>query len=296
MGALTKVALGALAVAAVAVAAVLLIGRSAPGPAAVTPVAPLSVRAGFEPPTATFGDRVAARVVVLLDRSAVRPSSLKLVADIAPLTQLAAPRTTRTTDGRLSIVTYDVQAACLSDGCVGRTGDLPLRLPRVRATVAGRNGATLHKAVAWPVLHVHGRVNAGDLAAASPPFRADATPQAPTYRIAPSTLAALLDALAVALVLGGVVLAAVEVRRYVSRRRARTAQGGELERALRLAHEAESRPAPDRRRALGLLARVLDGRDRRLASQASNLAWARPQPERADVSGLVAEVEQEVPS
>jgi hypothetical protein len=139
-------------------------------------------------------------------------------------------------------------------------------------------------------------VNAGDLAGSSPRFRADATPQSPTYRLAPSTLAALLDVLAMVLVLGGVALAAVELRRHVMRRRARTAAGGELERALRLAHEAESRPAPDRRRALGLLARVLDGRDRRLASQASDLAWARPQPERADVSGLVAEVEQEVPS
>jgi len=296
VGALTKVALGALAVAAVAVAAVLVIGRSAPAPAAVAPVAPLSVRAGFDPPTASFGDRVAARVVVLMDRDAVRPSTLKLVADIAPLTQLAAPRTAKTTDGRLAIVTYEVPAACLSDSCVARTGDLPLRLPRVHASVVNRDGATLRDAVAWPVLHVHGRVNAGDVAGSSPRFRADATPQPPDYRIAPSTLAALLDALAVVLVLGGVLLAAVELRRHVSRRRARSAHGGELERALRLAHEAESRPAPDRRRALGLLARVLDGRDRRLASQASDLAWARAQPERADVSGLVAEVEREVPS
>jgi len=296
VGALTRIGLGALAVAAAAVAAVLVLGRSEPAPALAAPVAPLSVHAGFDPPTVTFGDRVDARVVVLLDRGAVRPSTLKLTADLAPLTALAAPRTTRTTRGSLSIVTYEVSAACLSDGCVARTGDLPLRLPRVTAAVAGRSGSTVHAAVAWPVLHVRGRVNVGDLVGSSPRFRGDATPRPPTYRIQPSTLAALLDALAALLVLGGVALVAYEARRIAMRRRSGAAAGGELERALRLAHEAESRPGPDRRRALGLLARLLDERDRRLASAASDLAWARPQPEREAMSGLVTEIEHEVPS
>jgi len=283
-------------VAAAAVAAVLLIGQNAPAPAGPAPVAPLSVQAGFDPPTVTFGDRVDARVVVLMNRAAVRPSTLKLAADVAPLTQLAAPRTTRTTQGPLAVVTYEVPAACLSDGCVARTGDLPLHLPRVTAAVAGRSGRAVHLAVAWPVLHVHGRVNADDLAGSSPRFRGDATPQPPTYRVPPARLAELLDGLAVLLVLAGVAVAAVEVRRLAERRRGRAAAGGELARALRLAHEAESRPAPDRRRALGLLARVLEGRDRRLASAASDLAWARPHPGTEAVSSLVSEVEQEVPS
>ncbi|MGZ4389910.1 MAG: hypothetical protein ACXVZL_11070, partial [Gaiellaceae bacterium] len=65
---------------------------------------------------------------------------------------------------------------------------------------------------------------------------------------------------------------------------------------LRLAREAESRPPPDRRRALGLLARLLGSRDGRLATAASELAWAKPQPEREAMSGLVAEIEHEAPS
>ena len=295
MGALTRAGLAVLVVAAAAVAAVLLLGRGG-SPPAIAATAPLVVHAGFDPPTATFGDRVVARVVVLLDSSAVRPGTLRLTADVAPLTQLAAPRTTRTRRGSLSIVTYEVPAACVTDGCVGTTGDLPLRLPRVTATVASRGGGVVRAAARWPVLHVHGRVNASDLAGAAPRFRGDATPAPPSYRIAPSTLAALLDALAVLLVLGGIGVAAVEARRLVHRRRGRAAAGGELERALRLAHEAESRPPPDRRRALGLLARLLDTRDRRLATAASELAWAQPQPEREAMSGLVAEIEHEVPS
>ncbi|HYA09344.1 MAG TPA: hypothetical protein VEG24_07115, partial [Gaiellaceae bacterium] len=195
-----------------------------------------------------------------------------------------------------SIVTYEVPGACVTDGCIAPAGDLPLRLPRVTATVATRSGGVARAAAVWPVLHVHGRVNAADLAGARPRFRGDTTPAAPSYRIAPSTLAALLDGLAVLLVLGGVAIAAREARRLARRRRGRAAAGGELERALRLAREAESRPSPDRRRALGLVARLLDARDARLATAASELAWAKPQPEREAMSGLVAEIEHEVPS
>ncbi|MDX6527465.1 MAG: hypothetical protein QOI43_2976, partial [Gaiellales bacterium] len=60
--------------------------------------------------------------------------------------------------------------------------------------------------------------------------------------------------------------------------------------------EAESRPPSDRRRALGLLARLLDPRDRRLSVEASELAWAEPEPERAALATFVADVEREVPS
>ena len=295
MGALSRFGLAVLVVAAAAVAAVLLLGRSE-SPPAVAATAPLAVRAGFDPTTVTFGDRVVARVVVLLDRTVVRPGTLKLAAGAAPLTQLAAPRTRRTTRGNLSIATYEVPTACVTDGCIASAGDLALRLPRVTATVTTRGGGVAHAAAAWPVLHVHSRVNAADLAGAHPRFRGDTTPAAPSYRIAPSTLAALLDGLAVLLVLGGVAIAASEARRLVRRRRGRAAAGGELERALRLAHEAESRPPPDRRRALALLARLLDRRHARLAARASELAWAKPQPEREAMSGLVAEIEHEVPS
>ena len=65
----------------------------------------------------------------------------------------------------------------------------------------------------------------------------------------------------------------------------------ELARALRLAREAEGRPAPDKRRALGLLARLLG---KPLATEASDLAWRRPPPERESLHALVSEVEREV--
>ena len=294
MGALTRFGLAVLVAAAAVAGAVLLLGRSE-SPPAFAPTAPLTVRARFVPPTVTFGDRVEARVVVLLDRTVVSPGTLKLDVGVAPLTQLTAPRTTKTARGSLSIVTYDVSAACMTDRCIAPSGDLALRLPRTTATVSTRSGGVAHVTVAWPVLHVHGRVNAADLVG-RPHFRADTVPAAPSYRVAPSTLAALLDVLAVLLVLGGVAVASLEALRILRRRQKHAAAGGELERALRLAREAESRPPPDRRRALGLLGRLLDHRDARLAEQASGLAWARPQPEPEEMSGLVTEIEHEVPS
>jgi hypothetical protein len=295
VGALTRFGLAVLVAAAGAVAAVLLLGRSESRPA-FAPTAPLTVRARFSRATVDFGDRVVARVVVLLDRTAVSPGTLELTASVAPLTQLAATRTTRTTRGDLAIVTYEVPAVCIVDGCIAPSGDRPLRLPRVTATVASRSGGVARVAAPWPVLHVHGRVSAADLVG-RPRFRGDTSPAAPSYRVAPSTLAALLDGLAVLLVLGGGAIAASEARRLVRRRRrGHAVAGGELERALRLAREAESRPSPDRRRALGLLARLLDRRDNRLAGRASGLAWAKPQPEPEKISGLVEEIEHEVQS
>jgi uncharacterized membrane protein YccC len=105
----------------------------------------------------------------------------------------------------------------------------------------------------------------------------------------------LLGGVAVVLALAGATLALSEARRRRRRRRGKPALS-ELERALRLAHEAENRPPPDRRRALGLLARLLAARDRRLSGTASELAWAEPEPERAALATFVTDVEREVPS
>jgi hypothetical protein len=76
------------------------------------------------------------------------------------------------------------------------------------------------------------------------------------------------------------------------RTRGRAAPADELERALRLAREAELRPPPDRRRAAGLLARLLGERNAALAGSASDLAWREPQPEPGALESLVGDVER----
>jgi hypothetical protein len=288
MGPLMRVGLVAAAVAAAAVAAVLVIGRSGSVPP-IEPTAPLAVRATLDPAAAQVGDRIVARVVVALDRSAVRTGTLSLTDDLAPLTQLAAATTSRDVRGTLELVTVSVPVACVTDPCVAHSGVTHISLPRVRVRVKARDGKVETVVRAWPGLDVRARVAAADLSAAQPPFIADSSPHAVSYRLSPALLAALLDALAALLAVGSVALIAWQAL-AVHRRRRPVRETGELERALRLAREAEARPPADRRRALGLLSRVLPSRSLSLAAR--DLAWSKPVPEPTTLEEIVAEVER----
>lgn len=263
--------------------------------AASASAAPIVVRATFDTATVQFGDAIGAHVVVVLDGARVRSDSLKVVDDAAPLTPIGTAETSRSVQGDRVTVAATRMFSCLSSACVAARGDATPALPRVTATVLARDGRTLRATAAWPVLRVRGRVSSADLARAHPPFQASTALPPPSYRIAPATLAWLLDGLAVALALSAAVLVLAQ-RRRLARRRTGDPATDELERALRLAREAESRPPPDRRRALGLLARVLRARARPLSGTASDLAWARPEPEPEAVATVVADVEREVPS
>jgi hypothetical protein len=289
---MSRATVTAVVLAGAAAAGVLLLGRSSEQRPISSP-RPLTVRAFFAPQNVQFGDELTARVVVLLDRAAVRVGSLRINNGFAPLTQLGAERTTRTRRGRLAVVSASVPAACLAEACAADAGETPIALPPVTVQVTSTRGGTLRGTARWPTLHVTSRVGAADLAAAKPPFRGDTLPPPPTYRIAPNTLALVLDVLAALLAAAGVGLATWNGLALARRRRAPPATD-ELELALRRTREAEARPAPERRRALGLLARLLDARDRRLAGAASELAWSEPTPEPEALSTLVTQVERAV--
>jgi hypothetical protein len=274
---------------AAAVVGLLLLADSVSAPA-IRPTAPLEIAASFDPAVPQFGDRILARVVVALDTDVVQSQTLALSDDVAPLTQLGAARTTRSTQGSLELVTVAIPVSCLSAPCAARNGVARVGLPLVRAAVTRRNGRIARASAAWPTLAVGGRVNASDLAASSPPFQADTAPPTATYRIAPGTLAALLDVVAALCALSSIGLAGWQVNLLLGRRRP---PPGALERALRLTREAEGRPAPDRRRALALLDRAL-GRDQR-SGAARRLAWSEPVPEPHELEELVSEIEQETP-
>jgi hypothetical protein len=274
-----------------AIAAVLAAGVFASAASA----APIVVHATFDPATVQFGDVIDARVVVVLDTATVRPDSLRLVDDAGPLTPVSSPHTSRSVQGDTITIEIERTFSCLSSPCVAASGDASPAFPRVRAAVVTRDGRPLRATTAWPTLRVRGRVSSADLARLRPPLRASTTPPPPTYRVAPGTLVRLLYGLAILLAVGAVAVAAAQGRRVARSGRSQPA-GDELERALRLAREAESRPPPDRRRALGLLARVLRARARPLSGTASDLAWARPEPEPAAVASFVTDVERDVHS
>lgn len=290
VGALRRTAAVAILVVAAAVVAVLALGRSASLPP-LAPTAPIAVSASFDPSTPGFGDRVLARVVIELDLRAVQASTLRINDGVSPLTQLGPAQTTRVVRGDLELMTVVVPESCLSDPCVAHAGVTALRFGRARATVSARGGGRTSASGAWPILRVRGRVLASDLASSQPNFEADSSPLAPSYRVSPSTLATALDVLAVLCAIAAVAFAAWQVRVFSARRPVAARRDGDpLERALALAREAEALPVPDRRRALGLLARLL-GRDK-LQTAARDLAWSERKPQPDEVEALVSEIEQ----
>jgi hypothetical protein len=103
----------------------------------------------------------------------------------------------------------------------------------------------------------------------------------------------LLEVAAAALAAAAVLLAGWTAAGLVRARRRSPPLTG-LARAVALARQAERRPTPDRRRALGLLARLLGSRDPRLAGAADELAWSAPDPSRDALAELVTQVEHEV--
>ena len=282
MGTLTRIAIAAIVVAV----------SAAPAQAAESAQV-LTVRTSFAPPAVRFGDRVVARVVVTADRGALDTSKLLVTQDVAPLTSLGPAHVTRTTRGGLLVVSYELPAVCLSDSCLTQTGSKLLHLPPARAQAPRTSGGGVaHAESAWPALTIGRRVTAADLKPSRPPFRADTTAPAVTYRIAPHTLVLLLSALAAALAAAGVAFAAWQVAAL--RRIPKPDTRSVLERALALVREAESQPVEDRRRAVGFLARVLHRRDEKLARVADDLAWSEPTPAPDELAALADRVGNEV--
>ena len=120
--------------------------------------APLAVRAVFDLPTVQFGDALATHVVVTLDRRQVRPESVRIVDDLAPLTAVSAQRTTRTRLGNTLVIAVDRSASCIGDACIAAQGDATPALHRVTVTGTTRDGHAVRASAAWPALHVRGRV------------------------------------------------------------------------------------------------------------------------------------------
>jgi hypothetical protein len=263
-----------------ALAGVALLGTSANAIAA-----PVRVRAVLDQDTVEFGDPVTATVTVVLDRD----SDVSVLEDLAPLTQLGPTQVTKATRRGLHTITYTTRASCLDQRCISTAGGKRIALRPVVVQIAPNTKRT----EVWPVLSVRARVSRADTAKARPPMRHDTTTPAVTYRLGPAGLARGLEAAAVVLAAAGLLLAGWAAAAVRRRRRVAAPLSG-LGRALALAREAERRPTPDRRRALGLIARLLGARDPRLAGEADDLAWSAPAPTSDALAELVTQVEREV--
>jgi len=253
---------------------------------------PLTASASLEPPTPRFGDRIVATATVAVADDA-DPGSLRAVGGFGPLEIVSGPAAERRDRGGETRVTFRWVLVCLSEDCVPGSAPRRIALPPLRVTGERRDGGPLRAVVRWPKLELVGRVTTAEAGAASPPLRRETTLPPATYRVAPGKAALALDALAAGLLAAATVLG---LRGLVRRRRRRAeqrlAQLDPLERAVLYARESERRGPADRRRALGLLGRVLGGSGSTLGEPASRLAWSPPEPSVAEVEAVVDDLER----
>jgi len=285
-----KVALTAsCAAAAVVLAAVVWPAAREGGP---RPEQALSGQAVFEPAAAAFGDAVSARLSVVLDNRVFDPSTLRVTFPLAPLDLVGRTVRHRADRGDTTTITFVAPVACLAGRCVARGESVTVSPAAPSLTVRRRTGATERVAAGRASLVVDRRVGAGAVAAARPPFRSDLGVPPVSYRLSPRALTSILAVVAGLLAATGAGLVAAAV---VGRSRgAAASRGSELALALALVRSAEARSAEDRRRAVGLVARLLAGRNRPLAESGDDLAWSRPPPSGESAAGFADEVERSV--
>jgi hypothetical protein len=265
-----------IAIALVAAAILLVVGRTT----TTVRETPTGMHAQLVPAQVEFGDELTARVVATV--ASKEAGKVHIAQSLAPLTQLGDPVLRIEREGSVAIVVQTTQVACLTQACVTDSGTSTVKLPPARVTVGSSTSS-----VPWPQLTVQGRVTKAAVAASSTALRADSSPPAVTYRIAPNTLAWLLAAVAALLAAAAIAIGGRELTRAAARRRPAV---DPLERALALAREAERRPPPDRRVALDLLARVLG---RTTPDAISDTAWSAPEPSPTALAAIVDEVERE---
>ena len=261
--------------------------------AALASGAPLAPSTSLDPGSPRFADRVTATATVVVE--GLDPGSVRTVGGFGPLDVLSGPTVERHDrgDGRTAVELSWV-VACLNEDCVpGGDGPRRIALPPLRVSATRDDGTTARAVVRWPPFQIEGRVSRAEAGAATPPLRRETALPPPSYRVAPGTLATAFDVLAAVLLAGAVLLGIrALMRRRRRREEERLAALSPLERALLYARESEGRGSDDRRRALGLLGRIL-GSASALGGSASRLAWSPPEPSPDQVETVVHDVEQD---
>jgi uncharacterized membrane protein len=239
--------------------------------------AAVSVRTSISPHPTRFGDIIHATV------SISAPAVATVDGGFAPFSVVGS--SSSHTQRRGSVATtwrFDLQ--CLEAACAPGPGRRTVRLASARV----RAGSSVTVA-RLPSVVVTPRVSARQVASPEASFLHPTAPVAPTYRFAPTTTRTVLFVAAALLVLiaAGLLVPLARPRR----RSAPVVELDPLERALALVLESRTRPVPDRRRALGLLARTLSRRKRsKVARAASDLAWSEPEPESERITKLADRV------
>ena len=274
-------------------------------PGSGLPVEGIEARGSVEPRNILFGDVIRARVDVVLDRRRVDPDSVRVSTEFVPWEIVGSQVRARSDSGPLTRLRTTFTLRCTSSPCLPTNNASALEFSPARLSYTvpgGAPGAREAIEVDWPLLLVSSRfaaANAEGPDIGSALWRADLeTFPAASYRVSPTLLVVVLAVLAVLLAGAGAALVFVAI----PRRRPETEPEPEpepeplpvlspLEQALELLEDAgRADGVEDRRRALELVAEVLDLEHPDLARAARTLAWSEDDPLVEQTSGLATRV------
>jgi len=233
----------------------------------------VAVRTLLRPTSVLFGDPLAARVDVVVDREQLDPDAIELDTQFAPFI-VKRQRRERSDFDRFTRLRYVFELDCLEAACVPDTFEKPIQFPQTIVRVDGVEVAERD----WPLFLITARVReTGAAAANAREWRAAPIVRAASYRVSPPVLTAILVALALALLAVATAALAVGLRGMSLKRRRRLSA---LERALAVLEKAHaSGIAEEQRLALDRLADELRATGAgELAVSARRLAWAEQTP------------------
>ena len=291
---------------------------------AAAALAPVAARAGdFAPPPVRlqtsieagphlFGDLVRARLDVFVDRRRADAADVRVETRFAPYRRIGAARREQATSGDRTRISYAYVLECLEVACVtlDQKPQRKFTFPRVVVRYRDLHGVRGGVAVKWPTFRMVSRYRPKTLLTATEiqqqarfggtagiVLLAPVDVPAPSYRIAPGLLAALLLA-ATLVALAGAGAAGAPVVARLGASRARAAQGPSLtplEHAVALVERTarERAGTADHREALARLARELGHAGMRdLVRPARRLAWSAEEPSAEESRELTRRVRE----
>jgi hypothetical protein len=280
-------------------------GQARP-PTTGLPESGIEARGSLQPRIILFGDTIKAHVDVLLDRRKVDPSTVRVSTEFLPWEIVGPQARIRRDSGRNTYLRTTFTLRCTSSPCLPPNTSSALEFTVARlsyAAVGAAPGARRTIAVDWPILVVYSRFAAanaeGSTGSSVAPWRIDLDSfPAATYGLAPGLLLPALFVLVALLAAAAVVLAWVAIPRRSQAPEPEPEPEPEplptrtpLELALELLEDAgRADGAEDRRRALELVAEVLDLDHPDLARAARTLAWSEHDPVVGQTSGLATRV------
>jgi hypothetical protein len=268
---------GAALAVVVGVAVLLLLlraGRPAPEPMPESADG-LAVRATYTPRSYLFGDRMRARLDVLVDRDVFDPAKVDVDAQFAPFTVVGDPAREQRDFPDLTRLRFTYELECLTIDCVPETTERPIQFP---PAVVSHDDVAIDQAT-WPGFAIVARLRETSISAIpGSDWRASPVVRPADYRLHPALLVGLLGAGGVALLAASALLAVMGSTGLA--RRWRRLRLTPLERALAVLERAnEAGVEHDQRLALDRLADELRTRGAGdLAVTARRLAWAEDVP------------------